>query len=134
MTQHKSFKARLSVEFSLDVAHFMPNFPKDHPNARMHGHSYFGEVVLVGEVNPKTGVVMGLDEVKVAIQEVVQALDHRLLNEIVGLELPTSENMARWMWNHLKPTVPQLVEVKLKRPSVGMTVSYFGEELDRGLL
>lgn len=124
-----SFLAQMTCSFHLEVAHWMPTFPEGHPNSRMHGHSYAGTVVIKGPVDSTSGVVMEYSELKTVVDSMVSELDHRLMNKIPGLEIPTSENLSRFIWNFLKPKLPSLFEVRLERASVGMSVSYFGEEL-----
>lgn len=123
------FCAEMSCQFHLEVAHWMSGFPEGHPNRRLHGHSYLGRVKLRGPVNAGSGVLMEYSQLKSVIDKLVSELDHRLLNEISGLEISSSENLARWIWKALRPDLPELFEVQLERPSIGMSVSYFGEEL-----
>lgn len=116
----------LTCEFFLEVAHHMPHFPEGHPNTRLHGHSYQGLVTLRGPLDPVSGTVMDIERVREKIKGMVEELDHHYLNEIPGLESPSSERLAVWIWNRLKPSIPQLIKVELKRPSIGMSVSYEG--------
>lgn len=94
--------------FTFEAAHVLPNVPKGHKCARLHGHSFRVEVHVSGEVGDDTGWVMDFADIKQATDPVRDALDHRYLNDIEGLENPTSENVARYIWNALKPRLPAL--------------------------
>jgi 6-pyruvoyltetrahydropterin/6-carboxytetrahydropterin synthase len=108
----------------------MGNFPEGHPNRRIHGHSFTGEVVMEAEVNPTTGMVMEHEELAQAVQGVVAKLDHRLLNDIPELTLPTSEYIAKWIFDALKSKVMGLQEVSVSRETVGIRVTY-SEEMQK---
>ena len=123
-------RARLSSKFHFESAHFMGNFPEGHPNRRIHGHSFTGEVVMEAEVNPTTGMVMEHEELAQAVQGVVAKLDHRLLNDIPELTLPTSEYIAKWIFDALKSKVMGLQEVSVSRETVGIRVTY-SEEMQK---
>jgi 6-pyruvoyltetrahydropterin/6-carboxytetrahydropterin synthase len=122
-----SFKAKLSASFHFDCAHRMPNYPADHPNSRLHGHSYTAKVIVEGEVNPLTGMVLDHGELEKLVKEVETQLDHQYLNDIPGLELPTGEVIARWIWQRLAPRLPQLCEIVVKRDTRAIEVSYRGQ-------
>jgi 6-pyruvoyltetrahydropterin/6-carboxytetrahydropterin synthase len=106
--------ARIFTELSFEAAHRLPNVPDGHKCARLHGHSFRFEVHVEGPVDPHTGWVMDFGDVRAACRPVVDALDHRYLNEIEGLDNPTSERLAAWIWERLVPTVPGLVEVVVR--------------------
>jgi 6-pyruvoyltetrahydropterin/6-carboxytetrahydropterin synthase len=129
---NKSFPVELYCDFPIEVAHYMPNFPEGHPNKKIHGHSYVITVVLKGPVDPKSGVLVDIDQLKKNLNESVQQdLDHNLLNTIAGLEFPTSENIAYWIWRRLKPLYPQILnQVQVARSTVGMKVIYRGENFE----
>ena len=97
--------------FQLEAAHFLPNVPDGHKCARMHGHSFRIEVHVSGEPGGETGWVMDFADLRRAFQPLFDQLDHHCLNEIGGLENPTSENLARWVWQRLKPALPFLSKV-----------------------
>ena len=59
----------------------------------------------------ETGWIMDFGDVKAAFQPIYDRLDHHYLNDIPGLENPTSENLAVWIWNELKPSLPALSEI-----------------------
>lgn len=101
-------------EFSFEAAHHLPNVPKGHKCARLHGHSFYVKVHVSGDVGVDTGWVMDFAKLKAAFAPVYQQLDHYYLNEIEGLENPTSENLARWIWLRLKPELPMLSMIEVK--------------------
>lgn len=93
-------------EFTFEAAHRLPHVPEGHKCARLHGHSYRVEVHVEGEVEPTLGWVMDFADIKVAVKPVIDQLDHYYLNEVPGLENPTSENLARWVWEKLASVLP----------------------------
>jgi 6-pyruvoyltetrahydropterin/6-carboxytetrahydropterin synthase len=93
-------------EFSFEAAHRLPNVPAAHKCARLHGHSYHVEVRVQGPVNAQSGWVMDFAEITTAFAPVREQLDHHYLNEIPGLENPTSENLAVWIWDRLRDALP----------------------------
>jgi 6-pyruvoyltetrahydropterin/6-carboxytetrahydropterin synthase len=88
-------------ELSFEAAHRLPHVPEGHKCARLHGHSFRVEVHVTGPLHPELGWVMDFADIQAAFQPVHDALDHRYLNEIDGLENPTSENLAAWIWQRL---------------------------------
>jgi 6-pyruvoyltetrahydropterin/6-carboxytetrahydropterin synthase len=108
---------RIYKEFSFEAAHFLPSAPPGHPNARVHGHSFRVRVTLDGEPDETTGVVMHLDDVEAAVADAREALDHRFLNEVEGLSLPTLERISIWLWDHLHNRLPGLAEIEVARDS-----------------
>jgi 6-pyruvoyltetrahydropterin/6-carboxytetrahydropterin synthase len=97
--------------FTLECAHRLPNVPVGHKCARVHGHSFRVEIHVSGPVDEHLGWVMDFADVKAAFEPLYQQLDHHYLNEVPGLENPTSENLARWIWQQLMPRLPQLSAV-----------------------
>jgi 6-pyruvoyltetrahydropterin/6-carboxytetrahydropterin synthase len=93
-------------EFTFEAAHRLPNVPADHKCARLHGHSYRVEVHVTGEVGEHTGWVMDFQDVRDAFTPLHEQLDHRYLNEVEGLDNPTSEVLARWIWERLADALP----------------------------
>lgn len=98
-------------EFGFEAAHRLPNVPEGHKCARLHGHSFRVEVHVRGDLDPRLGWVMDFADVKAAVKPIIHQLDHYYLNEIEGLENPTSERLAMWIWDRLVPTLPTLSEV-----------------------
>jgi 6-pyruvoyltetrahydropterin/6-carboxytetrahydropterin synthase len=101
----------ISKTFSLEAAHRLPNVPVGHKCARLHGHSFRVEVHVEGPLDPQLGWVMDFAELKSAFAPLFEQLDHNCLNDVAGLENPTSENLARWVWIRLKPRLPMLSRV-----------------------
>lgn len=101
----------ISRSFRLEAARRLPRLPESHPCSRLHGHSFHVEVVLEGPIDPVLGWLVDYDEIAAAWAPIAQALDHRLLNEIEGLENPTSELLAAWIFARLATTLPALSAV-----------------------
>lgn len=97
--------------FTLEIAHRLPNVPEGHKCARLHGHSLRVEIHVRGEPDPRRGWVMDFADIKTAFAPLFEQLDHRYLNEVPGLDNPTSERIAAWIWQRLKPVLPGLAEV-----------------------
>jgi 6-pyruvoyltetrahydropterin/6-carboxytetrahydropterin synthase len=102
---------RLSKTFRFEAAHDLPTFPPDHKCRRLHGHSFRFDVIVQGEVEESCGYLIDYGDIKKAVDPLVKRLDHYYLNEIEGLSNPTSENLARWLWDRLKPALPQLSSI-----------------------
>ena len=99
--------------FTFEAAHFLPNVGADHQCARMHGHSYEVTVTVAGPVGETSGWVADFADLSEAMAPVLDALDHRLLNEIAGLGNPTAEHLAAWIWTHLAANLPGLAAVQV---------------------
>lgn len=97
--------------FQVEAAHWLPRVPEGHKCARLHGHSFRIEVHVGGEVADDSGWVMDFAELRRAFQPLFDQLDHHCLNEVEGLENPTSENLARWVWTRLQADLPGLSKV-----------------------
>lgn len=93
--------ARLFREFTFEAAHSLPNVPEGHKCRRLHGHSYGVEIHVEGPVHEPSGMVMDFAAIKEAWKPLHDQLDHYLLNDVPGLVNPTSENLARWIWDRL---------------------------------
>ncbi len=98
-------------KFQFEAAHKLPNVPPEHKCARLHGHSFTAEIHVSGPVGDTSGWVMDFADLKAAYDPLYRILDHNYLNEIEGLENPTSENIARWLWERLQPTLPHLCKI-----------------------
>lgn len=101
-------------EFTFEAAHRLPNVPEGHKCSRLHGHSFKVVVSVAGPVDPDLGWVMDFGDVKTAFKPLEDQLDHRYLNEVDGLENPTSENLARWIWDRLQLSLAGLTEVVVR--------------------
>lgn len=104
-------KVELRKTFQFEAAHRLPHVPPDHKCFRLHGHSFQVEIVVRGECDPRLGWLIDYGEMSRRFQPIWEQLDHRYLNEIPGLENPTSEVLAAWIWARLKPVLPELAEV-----------------------
>ncbi|HEY3734578.1 MAG TPA: 6-carboxytetrahydropterin synthase QueD [Streptosporangiaceae bacterium] len=93
-------------EFSFEAAHRLPNVPAGHKCARLHGHSFRVEVHVTGPVDAKEGWVLDFADIRAAFGPLHDQLDHRYLNEVPGLDNPTSENLAVWIWDRLAASLP----------------------------
>lgn len=98
-------------EFSFEAAHLLPQVPDNHKCRRLHGHSFRVEVHVRGDVNAEMGWIMDFADIKKAFQPIHDQLDHRYLNDVDGLSNPTSENLARWIWKRLRPSLPLLFKI-----------------------
>jgi 6-pyruvoyltetrahydropterin/6-carboxytetrahydropterin synthase len=113
-------------EFTFEAAHRLPNVPEGHKCARLHGHSYRLAVYVSGDVGEESGWVMDFGNIKGACAPLLDQLDHHYLNEVPGLDNPTSEVLARWIWQRLADTLP-LSQVVVRETCTSGCV-YRGEE------
>lgn len=106
--------------FTLEAARRLPHLPPEHPCSRVHGHSFQIEVHVAGPLDPKLGWVVDFADIQHAWLPIHASLDHRYLNEVAGLENPTSERLAQWIWQRLKPALPGLSKlVVMETPTSG---------------
>lgn len=113
--------------FKFDAAHRLPCVAAGHKCAQLHGHSFRIEIHLKGQANPQTGWVMDFTEITAVCQPIIDQLDHKYLNNIEGLANPTSENLAKWIWQHLKPDLSLLSKVVIQESTESGCI-YQGEE------
>jgi 6-pyruvoyltetrahydropterin/6-carboxytetrahydropterin synthase len=99
--------------FHLQCARRLPALPESHPCSRLHGHSFRVELTVSGEVDPVLGWVLDFADIEAAWQTIHARLDHRYLNDIAGLDNPTSENLAMWLWRQLQPALPGLAQIRV---------------------
>ena len=99
--------------FQFEAAHSLPKLPSDHKCHRLHGHSFKVDVIVTGECDPDLGWLVDYADIVDAFDPFWKQLDHHHLNEIVDLENPTSENIAKWIWDRLKPILPQLTAIEI---------------------
>lgn len=109
-----TFTAEIFREFTFEAAHRLPGVPEDHKCSRLHGHSYRVEVHVTGAVGEDSGWVRDFGDIKSAFKPIEEQLDHYYLNEIPGLENPTSEVLAAWIWDRLAPGLPDLTAVAVR--------------------
>ena len=119
-------KMEIEKSFRIEAAHRLPRLPADHKCSRLHGHSFRVIVRVAGEVDPEFGWVVDYAEIKAAFAPLFDALDHRYLNEVPGLENPTSEVLAVWVWERLAPRLPGLSAVEIAETCTSRCV-YRGE-------
>ncbi len=113
-------------DFTIEAAHWLPNVPEGHKCRRMHGHSFRIRIQVTGPVDAELGWVMDFADIRGAFREIEDQIDHRCLNEVEGLKNPTSENLARWIWNRLLPALPALSQVVVQETCTSGCV-YSGE-------
>ena len=101
-------------EFTIEAAHRLPNVPEGHKCARLHGHSFRIAIHVRGPVGDESGWVMDFADIAATFRPLYERLDHRFLNEIEGLSNPTSENLARWIWERLRPSLPSLCQITIR--------------------
>jgi 6-pyruvoyltetrahydropterin/6-carboxytetrahydropterin synthase len=101
-------------QFTFEAAHRLPNLPAEHKCSRLHGHSFRVEIHVDGPVSDELGWVVDFGEIKQAFRSCYERLDHRYLNDIEGLENPTSENLAVWIWERVAPELPGLSSVVVR--------------------
>jgi len=104
---------RLVRSFTFEAAHTLPKAPPGHKCRRLHGHSFKVELVCEGDADEDTGWLVDFADIKRAFKPSLERLDHRYLNEIEGLENPTAENLARWIWTRVKPVLPPLTQINV---------------------
>lgn len=113
-------------KYYFDSAHFLPNVPENHKCRNMHGHTYKLIVFISGNIENNNGWVMDFAVLKNTINSIIEIIDHKVLNDISGLENPTCENIARWLWVKIKVVIPELTRIELhETPTTG--VIYNGE-------
>ena len=101
-------------EFIAESAHRLPHVPAGHKCGRLHGHSFRIRIAVRGEPAAETGWIIDFGDIKAAFAPIYAELDHNYLNDIPGLENPTSERLAQWIWAQLRPVLPQLAEVVVR--------------------
>lgn len=104
-------KVRLTKTFGFEAAHDLPTFPDGHKCRRLHGHSFRFDVIVEGDVDPAQGFLIDYGEIKKVVDPILHKLDHHYLNKVAGLENSTSENLSRWLWDHIKPALPLLCKI-----------------------
>ena len=119
-------KMRIYKEFKFDAAHRLPMVEAGHKCGNLHGHTFVLEVHLEGEVDPAKGWILDFNVLGSAVDPIIEQLDHAVLNEIEGLENPTSENLSVWFWEKLKPQLPQLAQIVIKESPTSGCI-YCGE-------
>jgi len=101
-------------DFTFEAAHLLPNVPPEHKCRRLHGHSFKVRVYVSGKPGSHSGWIMDYSEIAAKFAPLLNTLDHHYLNEIPGLENPTSENLAIWIWDRLVPNFDNLSQIVVK--------------------
>ena len=100
-------------KFTFEAAHRLPHVPAGHKCERLHGHSYMVTVHVSGEPDSHLGWIMDFADITAVVDPVIRQLDHYYLNDIDGLDNPTSENIARWLWPRIKAVLPALSRIEI---------------------
>lgn len=102
---------RIFRAFTFDAAHRLPNLPISHRCSNLHGHTFRVEIHVESDLEPKFDWVIDFGDIKGIVEPVIEQLDHHYLNEIEGLENPTSENISKWLWKFIQPDLPILTKI-----------------------
>ena len=113
-------------EFTFESAHRLPYVPEGHKCGRLHGHSFKVAIHLSGDIDPATGWIRDFSEIKAIFKPLYELLDHNYLNDIPGLENPTSEVLAKWIWQQLKPLLPELSAIRIHETCTS-GCTYYGD-------
>jgi len=119
-------KLALSKTFRFEAAHLLPTFPEGHKCRRLHGHSFKFDVIVEGDVDPAKGFLIDYGEIKRIGDPIVKELDHFYLNDVPGLSNPTSEMIAVWLWNRIRPHLPLLSMIRVHETCTS-SCEYSGE-------
>jgi 6-pyruvoyltetrahydropterin/6-carboxytetrahydropterin synthase len=106
-------KFELKQHFQIESARFLPHLEKTHPCSRMHGHSFKIVLTLVDEADAKLGWVIDYNEIQAKMKPILDRIDHRVLNEVPGLENPTSELLTKWVFDQARAVLPALTRVTI---------------------
>ncbi len=106
-------RVTLTKQFRFEASHRLDHLPVDHPCHNLHGHSYQVEVTLTGDVNPATGFLIDYADIKRSVQPIIDQLDHSHLNDVEDLRYSTTELIAEWLWQRIKPRLPDLTKITI---------------------
>ena len=120
----------LTYEFWFDAAHQFRHTPIGHKYHGLHGHSFRVEIAVRGAPDPESGFIVDFAQLEAAGESIRERLDHRFLNEIAGLEIPSLEHIARFIWEELAPRFSGLTRVGIRRDSHRQGCVYIGDEVD----
>jgi len=104
---------KIFKKYTFDSAHYLPNVSDDHKCKRMHGHTYHLTVFIEGDVDPKFGWIIDFNDIKRVLNPIIDRLDHHTLNDIEGLENPTCEILAQWLYKTIKKELPLLESIEV---------------------
>lgn len=115
------YKATIFKEFTFDSAHFLTSVPEDHKCRQVHGHTYKLKIFITGSIIEHSGWVLDFSDIKKVVRSVLSEIDHKFLNNVEGLENPTCELLAIWLWRKIKPRLPGLSKIELNEtPTSGV--------------
>ena len=114
-------------KFNIESARSLPNVSNSHLCARVHGHSFEIIIKVKGDLGKKSGFVIDFEEIENSFKPIRSLLDHSYLNDIKGLENPTSENLCIYIWNVIKTSLPNIFEIEIKETRLTGCI-YRGEE------
>ncbi len=121
----------LTKSFTFEAAHTLSRDIEHASSRRIHGHSYRAEVTVAGVTDEQTGMIVDIGRLQCQLDGVQSELDHRFLDEVADIGIPTMENIARWIWGKLTTKLPNLVRVTIFRESLGERCTYLGPQKDR---
>lgn len=124
-------KVELTRTYRFEAAHLLPNVPEGHKCRRLHGHSFVIDVTARGDVDERVGWFVDYADIDAEVAPLRDALDHRYLNDIEGLENPTSEILAAWLWKRLESRVPGLWKVTVHE-TCNAECAYYGPDEPSG--
>ncbi|MBC7371766.1 MAG: 6-carboxytetrahydropterin synthase [Bdellovibrionaceae bacterium] len=106
-------KFELKQHFQIESSRYLPHLEKSHPCSRMHGHSFKIILTLVGEADPRLAWVIDYNDIQLKMKPILERIDHRTLNEVPGLENPTSEMLTKWVYDETMKVLPQVTRVTI---------------------
>ena len=106
-------KVKLQKYFTFEASHRLDHLPETHTCLNLHGHSYRVLVEVSGEVNEETGFLIDYADIKKTVKTIIMRLDHIHLNDIEDLEISSTEFIARWLWDKIKPELPILTKITI---------------------
>jgi len=118
------YRTCISKKFRFEAAHHLPNDAKGHKCGRLHGHSFVVQITLCGPIDRNLGWIMDLNDVAKAFEPLMEQLDHNYLNEIKGLENPTSEILAQWIYDKIQIDKKLLYSVCVEETCNSMAIVY----------
>ena len=109
----------ITKQFTFEAAHYFPNMPEGHIYKKIHGHSFVVEVTFSGKKNKDNQWVTDFDELSKSLNEIKKKLDHKCINDIKEIGIPSLENISSWIGKQLQKKYSNLCSIKLSRPSCG---------------
>ena len=109
----------ITKQFTFEAAHYFPNMPEGHIYKKIHGHSFVVEVTFFGKKNKENQWVTDFEELSKSLNEVKKKLDHKCINDIKEIGVPSLENISSWIAKQLQKKYSNVLSIKLSRPSCG---------------